>query len=95
MPEMDGYELARKVRRMEQQGRWPDMPRIHLVAATADDSRSVVLACLEAGIDECISKPVSTEVLQGLVDRTSGHLPEPSPFPSNLSSTHITIISGV
>jgi signal transduction histidine kinase/CheY-like chemotaxis protein len=59
MPEMDGYEAARRIRALDR----PEAATIPIVAMTADTYREDVESCLSAGMNGHISKPVDTEVL--------------------------------
>ena len=67
MPELDGLETTRRIRR-----RWPDTP-LRIVAMTANAMDGDREACLEAGMDDYIAKPISPEALQAaLMAVTSG-----------------------
>ena len=59
MPEMDGYEAARRIR-MEQNG----APRVPIVALTANAMDGDKQKCLDAGMDDYIRKPVRFDVLR-------------------------------
>jgi CheY-like chemotaxis protein len=65
MPELDGTDATAAIRRMEQgTGR-----HIPIVAVTAQAMRGDREFCLDAGMDDYISKPIRKGELQQLIDR--------------------------
>ena len=72
MPEMDGYEATKKIREKEQK---QGGKRIPIVAMTAHTSEENQTKCLAAGMDDYMSKPVSSEDLESYALRWSGQSP--------------------
>jgi signal transduction histidine kinase/DNA-binding response OmpR family regulator/HPt (histidine-containing phosphotransfer) domain-containing protein len=66
MPEMDGYEAAREIRRRERESR---RPPVHIVAMTASAMQGDREKCLEAGMNDYVSKPVREAVLAEALNR--------------------------
>jgi signal transduction histidine kinase/CheY-like chemotaxis protein/ligand-binding sensor domain-containing protein/HPt (histidine-containing phosphotransfer) domain-containing protein len=64
MPELDGYETAREIRK-----RWNGGEGPRIVALTANALQGDREKCLDAGMDDYISKPVSLEALQAALER--------------------------
>jgi CheY-like chemotaxis protein len=58
MPEMDGLEATRHILK-----EWPDTERPRIVAITANAMAGDREMCLEAGMDDYISKPIQVEAL--------------------------------
>ncbi len=65
MPEMNGYELVREIRMLEQ----GQQQRSAVIAITANALEADVKKCLEAGIDDVISKPVELEDLRDVLEK--------------------------
>ena len=70
MPEMDGLQATRGIRSLE--GSAASTP---IIAMTANAMRSDQDACLAAGMDEFISKPIDPEGFLGTLERFLGHAP--------------------
>jgi signal transduction histidine kinase/CheY-like chemotaxis protein len=66
MPELDGLEATRQLRAGAAAVRNPDVPVIALTANALDDDR---LACLAAGMNDFLSKPVSIQALRQAIDQ--------------------------
>jgi signal transduction histidine kinase/BarA-like signal transduction histidine kinase len=64
MPEMDGYTAAREIRR-----RWKENGKPRIVAVTGNAMQGDREKCLEAGMDDYISKPVRIEDLRRTLER--------------------------
>ena len=64
MPEMDGYEATRVIRGQERCG-----DRIPIVALTANAMEGDRERCLEAGMDDYVTKPISLDKLVAALDR--------------------------
>lgn len=65
MPRIDGFELARRVRR-DEQGSARHLPVIALTAGVLPEQRR---ACLEAGMDDYMAKPLRLEGLRTALQR--------------------------
>ncbi len=65
MPEMDGLEASRQLRML-----WPNRPeRPWIIALTANAMQGDREACLAAGMDDYITKPMKTEELAAALER--------------------------
>ena len=67
MPVMNGYEATRKIRE-EEEGKDSHVPIIALTARAMKEDRE---ACLEAGMDSYLSKPIRTKELKRLINELS------------------------
>ncbi|THB73928.1 MAG: response regulator [Gammaproteobacteria bacterium] len=63
MPEMDGYELAK---RLKQSKTMKDIPLIAMTAHALDGAREL---CFEAGMDDYISKPIESHHLFNVIEK--------------------------
>jgi len=72
IPGRDGTEVARRVREKERAG-----ARALIFATTADSRPEILEKCLAAGMDSCITKPITPEKLHALLlsNGCLGHRP--------------------
>lgn len=72
MPEMDGIEATKRIRRMEKEERG-DLPatgvRLPIIALTANAMRGDREKCIEAGMDDYISKPFKSADLLRAIEK--------------------------
>jgi CheY-like chemotaxis protein/HPt (histidine-containing phosphotransfer) domain-containing protein len=73
MPEVDGLEVARVLCQRQADGRRP-----YLIAVTANVLQGDREQCLEAGMDDYISKPLQRDVLAAALARASLCQPRPA-----------------
>jgi two-component system, sensor histidine kinase and response regulator len=71
MPEMDGYETTRIIRKREQalNGSCPWKNPVHIIAMTAHAMQGEREKCLAAGMNDYLSKPVRTPDLKAILEK--------------------------
>src|SRR5207302_5003653 len=65
MPEMDGFEATVEIRKREQ----ASDKRVPIIALTANAMAQDREECLNAGMDDHLSKPFSMQTMQDMLDR--------------------------
>ena len=68
MPVLGGLDATRAIRAREEAGR---LPRVRIVAMTANAMQGDREACLEAGMDDYLSKPIKAEDLFAKLQRSN------------------------
>ena len=104
MPRMDGYELARSIRALESDA---GRERVPIVACTANALQGEAEACLAAGMDDFLVKPVELAQLIEKLDRwlplpqapsppaaPTGSSPEAAPSASPIDQALLTATCG-
>lgn len=69
MPEMDGYQVTKAIRKIEESKEKRYTP---IIAMTANALPGDDKKCLDAGMDDYISKPVKGEYLQKILTKYLG-----------------------
>ena len=64
MPEMDGLETTRHIR-----SKFPEKQQPYIIALTANAMTEDREKCLDAGMDDYLSKPIKRDMLKEVIDR--------------------------
>ena len=76
MPEMDGYGVTREIRKLEDDDPQSTVKRVPIVAMTAHSWKRDREKCIEAGMDDYLTKPLREKELCAMVDKWSGRMDE-------------------
>lgn len=87
MPVMDGYQLSRRLRAFEQQN---NQPQILILGYTANAQQEAKQACINAGMDDCMFKPIS---LNEVNLKLTTHLKSREPQKTNVEAFSSTALS--
>ena len=101
MPEMDGFEAAREIRRLERL----HGGRIPVLALTGHVRPADLERCREAGMDDCLTKPLRPEELSAAIIKWCGQprptlalvpavLQDPGPRAQVLNLEQLTAVAG-
>ncbi len=89
MPELDGYQATAEIRRREGTGR-----RTPVIAMTAHTGQRDRDRCLTAGMDDYISKPIDTTLLDDVLTRTLHAAPDPTGITDTVSAVVDSDVAG-
>jgi len=82
MPEMDGLEATRAIRKLQQSGGNANFnARIVIIAMTAQAMQGDREKCLAAGMDDYLAKPIRPKDVRDIIERWSTKLDSPAPVP--------------
>ncbi len=74
MPRLDGYEATRRIRNGEVGKTFQKIPVVALTANAMEGDRE---KCLEAGMDDYITKPIDVDELEAALEKLIPRQPEP------------------
>jgi len=74
LPEMDGFEATRRIREHERAGDVPGRAgaRLPILALTAGATTTDLRHCQQAGMDDCLTKPIDPRHLFAAITRSTG-----------------------
>ncbi len=74
LPGIDGLEATRRIRRWEERAMQAgDRSRVAIIALTAQERKEDQQACLDAGMDDVMEKPLRPEKIQTVLKRIREH----------------------
>ncbi|MCP4699312.1 MAG: response regulator [Gammaproteobacteria bacterium] len=82
MPVMDGISATREIRRQEAQGGSFGQSRLPIIAMTAHAMQGDRERCLEIGMDDYVTKPISLPALQNALNNIISQKPPEEPAPT-------------
>lgn len=81
MPELDGYQTAKRIR--ENEAKTPDAKRTRIIAMTANAMEDDRQKCLDAGMDDYIPKPVMLSDVEAAISKTNDPTSPTTPAPED------------
>src|SRR5437870_3666660 len=89
MPEMDGYEVTRRIRHSETARRSFKAQPVYVIALTADALEGDRAKCLAAGMNDYLAKPLQLSTLYTALVRAMDELAPVPPQKRNGSDTAV------
>jgi CheY-like chemotaxis protein len=86
MPELDGFEATRLIRQAEQQAASGPSRHMPIIALTANAIKGDRQRCLDAGMDDYVSKPLDPESLIKVIQAQLSKVSPPAPKNSAMGS---------
>ena len=83
MPEMDGFEATREIRKREAARPSAALKRVRIIALTANALKGDRERCLAAGMDGYLSKPFTTQQLSEALQQSSAPSSQPPATPGH------------
>ena len=65
MPRLNGLEAAKAIRGLEEHHNWPKIP---IIALTAHVQAETTAACIAAGMDNVLNKPLNLDALAATIN---------------------------
>jgi CheY-like chemotaxis protein len=90
MPVLSGLDATRAIRQVER----TTGVHVPIVAMTARAMKGDREKCLEAGMDDYLSKPVQKTELEEVLRRTLSPRPSPAPWPAFDDATALELVGG-
>lgn len=63
MPEMDGKKVLQTIRAIENEKKVPKDKRVKILMSSSQKDRETIIACVQMGCDDYISKPIEKEII--------------------------------
>jgi two-component system, sensor histidine kinase and response regulator len=74
MPDMDGFEVAAKIRQIESVN---DLKRTLIIAVSGDNFPENIRLCKESGMDDFVAKPININELKNIINKFREKIKEP------------------
>ena len=69
MPDMDGTEVLKIIRELEEQRNLPEEVRVKILMITSSSDKETVITCIQAGCDDYLVKPLNRETISKKLEK--------------------------